>query len=202
MVSGSTIHPHIATALLSFILCAGTCLALVFIISAGATDQTTEEGEHNPPGADQSDTAPATHRVAPAIDFTREASSDRETNQRTGEVRAAYKYLGNSFSMKFHRPSCPFARMMWRCNVVRFPFRKDAVERGYKPCKYCLPQSWKSVGAKILSAPPLDENGKTLIESATAPSCKEGAYERHSEGGQDAKSATDEGKRVIDDPEK
>ncbi|MBX9667062.1 MAG: hypothetical protein K2X93_05550 [Candidatus Obscuribacterales bacterium] len=197
------IHPHIiATALLSLILCAGICLALVFAKSAGATEQTTEEGEHNPPGAERTDREPATHGVAPAIDFAHEASTNRETNERAGELRAAYKYMGNSFSMKFHRPSCPFARVMWRCNVVRFPFRKDAVERGYKPCKYCLPQSWKSVGAKILSAPPLDENGKTLIESATTPSCKEGAPERHLEGGQDAKSATDEGKRVIADPEK
>ncbi len=121
-------------------------------------------------------------------------STEQATTIEAG-YRAAYKYTGNSFSMKFHRPSCPFAKAMWRCNVVRFPFRKDAIERGYKPCKYCLPQSWKSVGAKILRATPLSENGESLIESGTSPSCKEAASDRLLESTQSSKSATDEAKR-------
>ncbi|MDZ4832217.1 MAG: hypothetical protein SGJ27_00295 [Candidatus Melainabacteria bacterium] len=61
-----------------------------------------------------------------------------------------YKYVGNLFSLKFHRPSCKFARVMWRQHVIRFQYRKQAIDAGQKPCRYCLPPNWKSVEAKIL----------------------------------------------------
>lgn len=73
------------------------------------------------------------------------------------ETQPIYKYTGNLFSKKFHRPSCPFARAMWRQNVIRFQHRKQAVDAGQKPCRYCLPPTWKSVGARILKAPPAQE---------------------------------------------
>ena len=67
------------------------------------------------------------------------------------------KYLGNSFSGKFHRPSCPFARAMDARHVMFFNFRREAVENGQSPCRYCLPANWTTVKAVLLnpnSAPP------------------------------------------------
>jgi methylphosphotriester-DNA--protein-cysteine methyltransferase len=61
----------------------------------------------------------------------------------------AYKYVGNSFSLKFHRPSCPFAKKMWHRRMQLFHLRKDAIEAGYQPCKYCLPPYWLSVRGTI-----------------------------------------------------
>lgn len=59
------------------------------------------------------------------------------------------KYWGNSFSLKFHRPSCPFAKAMSAHHVMFFNFRKDAVDSGQVPCRYCLPPSWTSVHAAL-----------------------------------------------------
>jgi hypothetical protein len=61
-----------------------------------------------------------------------------------------YKYVGNSFSHKFHRPGCPFARQMWSQRQVFFHYRCQAIEDKYLPCRYCLPPVWLSVRAKIL----------------------------------------------------
>ncbi len=62
-----------------------------------------------------------------------------------------YKYIGNCFSTKFHRPSCPFAKVMNRSHRVFFRFRRDAIESAYMPCRYCLPPNWKSVSCKVLN---------------------------------------------------
>lgn len=61
------------------------------------------------------------------------------------------KYWGNSFSLKFHRPSCPFAQAMSANHVIFFNFRKEAVEAGQVPCRYCLPPTWNSVKAVLLN---------------------------------------------------
>lgn len=79
--------------------------------------------------------------------------------------KPVYKYVGNSFSFKFHRPSCPFARAMWRGHVVKFQYRKQAIDAGQKPCRYCLPPYWKSVGAKILRATPESQEGLSTVEN-------------------------------------
>lgn len=62
-----------------------------------------------------------------------------------------YKYIGNGFSGKFHRPSCPFAKVMGRSHRIFFRFRRDAIESTFVPCRYCLPPTWKSVSCKLLS---------------------------------------------------
>lgn len=59
------------------------------------------------------------------------------------------KYWGNSFSLKFHRPSCPFAKAMSAHHVMFFNFRRQAVESGQVPCRYCLPPDWTTVRATI-----------------------------------------------------
>ena len=76
-----------------------------------------------------------------------------------------FKYVGNSFSNKFHRPSCPFARIMSASHIIYFEHRHDAIEKGYLPCHYCLPADWKTVNAVIL---PQSRNGEDS-RSAAAP---------------------------------
>jgi len=65
-----------------------------------------------------------------------------------------YKYQGNLISRKFHRPRCPFARVMSESKKVRFHFRFQAISQGYCPCRYCLPPTWTSVQAVIKSGSP------------------------------------------------
>ncbi len=61
-----------------------------------------------------------------------------------------YKYRGNSFSNKFHRPWCPFSQAMNIDHVILFHFRCEAVAQGFAPCQYCLPHAWKSVQCRLL----------------------------------------------------
>lgn len=63
------------------------------------------------------------------------------------------KYVGNVDSMKFHRQSCQFARIMARARRIDFEFRKQAVMAGMKPCNWCLPQWWTNVQAELLVPP-------------------------------------------------
>ena len=62
-----------------------------------------------------------------------------------------YKYVGNNFSAKFHRPSCPFAKIMSGHNVVLFHFRNEAIAACHNPCRYCLPPVWKSVKCLLIN---------------------------------------------------
>lgn len=62
-----------------------------------------------------------------------------------------FKYHGNSFSLKFHKPSCPFAKAMNPNHLRIFPFRFQAIEAGLVPCRYCLPPFTKSVKAIIIN---------------------------------------------------
>ena len=71
------------------------------------------------------------------------------------------KYVGNSFSLKFHRPSCPFAKAMFDGNLVLFPFRHNAIESGYAPCRYCLPPHWKSVSGQVITKPACEKPDET-----------------------------------------
>lgn len=64
------------------------------------------------------------------------------------------KYIGNLESHKFHRPSCPFARIMSVSKRVKFHYRSQAVACGHLPCRYCLPAVWKKVKAVILTTTP------------------------------------------------
>ncbi len=79
-----------------------------------------------------------------------------------------YKYVGNTFSLKFHRPSCVFARAMSAGRVELFHFRRQAVEAGMQPCRYCLPPDWKTVRAVVVGkpAPPGDALPPPIQEPA------------------------------------
>src|SRR6185437_100380 len=78
--------------------------------------------------------AQAEEQAQPQVD----ALPARET------LQLPYKYVGNNFSHKFHRPSCPFARKMWPQRMQLFHFRKQAIDSDYRPCRYCLPPVWTS----------------------------------------------------------
>ena len=67
-------------------------------------------------------------------------------------IEVEYKYYGNSFSNKFHRPWCPFSQAMNIRHVIPFHFRYQAIAQGLKPCRYCLPPVWKSVQCRLLKA--------------------------------------------------
>ncbi|MCC6979360.1 MAG: hypothetical protein IT343_13635 [Candidatus Melainabacteria bacterium] len=60
------------------------------------------------------------------------------------------KYIGNEESHKFHRPSCPFARIMAYSKRVEFYYRSQAVACGHRPCRYCLPPVWRTVRGRLL----------------------------------------------------
>lgn len=78
------------------------------------------------------------------------------------------KYIGNSQSHKFHRPSCPFARIMAPNKRMQFYFRRQAVGYGQKPCRYCLPAVWRVVRARLLT--PLDsDKAKSTVPVAAPP---------------------------------
>ncbi|HEY9731443.1 MAG TPA: hypothetical protein V6C89_05990 [Drouetiella sp.] len=93
--------------------------------------------------------------IAPDADLmpdTREVEQGKEAQIKDGLGLTSglpIKYWGNSFSLKFHRPSCPFAKAMSAHHVMFFNFRKQAVDLGQLPCRYCLPPDWTSVRAAI-----------------------------------------------------
>ena len=60
------------------------------------------------------------------------------------------KYVGNTYSKKFHRPSCLFAEAMYKRRRLDFHFRFEAVERGFNPCRWCLPKRWKHLEGRLL----------------------------------------------------
>lgn len=67
------------------------------------------------------------------------------------ENREDYKYLGNVVSLKFHRPGCPYGQIMARPKRIFFQYRYQAIEQGFKPCRFCLPPVWKTVRARLIN---------------------------------------------------
>ena len=57
--------------------------------------------------------------------------------QNTGNTTAVY--IGNSNSMKFHRPNCSSVSKMSDSNKVEFSTRDEAIGAGYEPCQICNP---------------------------------------------------------------
>jgi methylphosphotriester-DNA--protein-cysteine methyltransferase len=61
-----------------------------------------------------------------------------------------FKYVGNSFSCIFHRPSCPFGQCISEHHLRFFARRFNAIDAGYRPCEYCLPKTWTAVHAVLI----------------------------------------------------
>ncbi len=49
------------------------------------------------------------------------------------------QYHGNTQSLRFHRPSCPFSKSMHPRHLILFKKRYDAFWQGYSPCRRCKP---------------------------------------------------------------
>lgn len=54
-------------------------------------------------------------------------------------VSVTASYVGNARTMKFHWPSCRWAKKISAGNRVGFSSREEAVESGYVPCQVCRP---------------------------------------------------------------
>lgn len=65
-----------------------------------------------------------------------------------------YKFVGNTFSRKFHKPGCEFAAKMDASRVVFFKTREEAEKAGQKPCNWCLPGWLKDVRGQVLNPAP------------------------------------------------
>ncbi len=48
-------------------------------------------------------------------------------------------YRGNQKSYRFHRPSCPFSKDIHPRHLMIFEKRRDALWKGYSPCRRCRP---------------------------------------------------------------
>ena len=84
-------------------------------------------------------------------------------SQKVLEEQLPYKYYGNNFSHKFHRPSCPFGSCISHRHLVLFHFRKEAIAANFTPCCYCLPPFWLTVHSVIL--PKQDKNVQITIDN-------------------------------------
>lgn len=72
-----------------------------------------------------------------SVTFHTEKEADTATNP-TGKS-TLQTYVGNSSSMKFHRPDCASAQNIQKSNRVEFQTRLQAVQQGYEPCGRCSP---------------------------------------------------------------
>ncbi len=48
-------------------------------------------------------------------------------------------YLGNKYSLRFHRPDCEYALQMADKNKIVFKTRDEALDSCYSPCRACKP---------------------------------------------------------------
>ena len=61
------------------------------------------------------------------------------TNTENNANQSGTAYVGNSNTMKFHRPSCSSVPTISPDHLVYFNNRNDAINAGYEPCKRCNP---------------------------------------------------------------
>ena len=118
--------------LATLVLIAGLTLCFVLSVNNIVWAQSVEQNENDIQQIEYRDTI--TENV------------DAQDNEST----TPYKYWGNSFSFKFHRPDCIFAQCMSKKHRVFFHFRHEAIEAHFAPCKYCLPPVWREVHGVLL----------------------------------------------------
>jgi DNA-entry nuclease len=77
---------------------------------------------------------------------SRHSSSDSSSGSQSSSSgssshsSAAHTYILNSNTGKFHRPSCSSVKLMKDSNKIKFHgTRKQAIAKGYSPCKNCDP---------------------------------------------------------------
>ncbi|MDR3613502.1 MAG: hypothetical protein P4L53_08040 [Candidatus Obscuribacterales bacterium] len=79
--------------------------------------------------------------------------TDSEGVEKSSGAADQCQFWGNSYSLKFHLKSCPFALAMNPRHVQFLKNAKEALELGEKPCRYCLPPYTLEVSCKILARP-------------------------------------------------
>lgn len=85
-----------------------------------------------------------------SADYSEPWQKESYSNQAQNN-REDYKYLGNMVSLKFHCPGCPYGQIMARPKRIFFQYRYQAIEQGFKPCRFCLPPVWKTVRARLIN---------------------------------------------------
>ena len=55
------------------------------------------------------------------------------------EAVTGNKYAGSINSDIFHYPNCKWAKKIKKENKIWFKSRKEALDKGYTPCKVCNP---------------------------------------------------------------
>jgi micrococcal nuclease len=73
------------------------------------------------------------------LDAQREAIDDGRGIWSIPAVRPEPYYVGNSQSLCFHRPSCPYGKKTSNSNRIIFKSRSDACKEGFCRCKRCMP---------------------------------------------------------------
>ncbi len=71
---------------------------------------------------------------------TQPAPKAASSSAATVTTKKVMKFVGNSETKKFHKPSCEWAKKMNKENKVEFASTADAKKAGYEPCKVCLPE--------------------------------------------------------------
>lgn len=150
---------------MQLVLRAGSAALLTVFVLSAATSQAANQGKSGAAvtriGKFQSSNKPSAADKSGAVNAL--DSVPGKTDNPDDGMLIPYKYIGNNFSLKFHKPSCPFAKAMWSGHAELFHFRKEAIAAKYAPCRYCLPPSWTNVSATILARPP-----QTAAHSASA----------------------------------
>ena len=73
------------------------------------------------------------------LDAQREAIDARRGIWSIPLVKPEPYYVGNSKTLRFHRPSCPYGKKIYKSNRIIFKSRSDACKEGFCRCKKCLP---------------------------------------------------------------
>jgi hypothetical protein len=160
---------YLSPALLILFVCTFTC-DIAAVYAGGNVHHTTADGAASVGAADaatcadvlaRTDTTNCTDAATLDNDADTEPQANVVNSQSSSQL--PYKYVGNRYTHKFHRLSCPFAQAMANYNVEYFHFRKEAIEHGDKPCHWCLPPWWKSVSATIVGT--TAENASTAKQA-------------------------------------
>ena len=82
---------------------------------------------------------------------TAPSRADGIFTEKNQSCAATYKYEGNLISRKFHQPNCPYSLVMARSRKIKFDTKKQALAEGYRPCRFCLAATTRTVRAKLIN---------------------------------------------------
>ena len=126
---------------LSFVMCVSVLISLCACGNLSENEyQSTTESQVQTEVETQSANEDSDENVTEQNPQSNESKDVIKQNQDDSEKDKEYNYIGNSNTMKFHRPNCISIDQMNESNKVYLNgSRDDAVSRGYKPCERCKP---------------------------------------------------------------